>query len=95
MVLPVHSVQFSRNQSEIDQSHRKKSVKEDNLQKRLEKALVEPRSTSLKKSSTVKLNRSSNKSEVLLDVYTNYQRNQPKLERLLTHNEQSTAIGLS
>jgi hypothetical protein len=63
MVLPVQAVQFSRNLSEMEQSLRKKSLKEESLNSRLDKALTDQRSSSLKKSSTAKLNRPTTKSE--------------------------------
>jgi hypothetical protein len=63
MVLPVQAVQFSRNYSEMEKSLRKKSLKEDSLNSRIEKALTEQRPSPLKKSSTTKLNRPATKSE--------------------------------
>ncbi len=68
MVLPVQAVQFSRNYSEMEQSLRKKSLKEESLNQRIEKALTEQRASPLKKASTAKLNRPATKSEAQLEV---------------------------
>jgi hypothetical protein len=41
MVLPVQAVQFSRNFSEMEQSLRKKSLKDESVNSRIEKALTD------------------------------------------------------
>ncbi len=92
MVLPVQAVQFSRNFSEMEQSLRKKSLKDESVNSRIEKALTDQKSSPLKKSSTAKLNRPNTKSEAHLEVPQQNFRNQPKLERLLTQSEPSTAL---
>ena len=68
MVLPVQAVQFSRNLSEMEHSLRKKSLKDNGFEHRLENSLIEQRATPLKKGSAAKLNRQITRSEAKLDI---------------------------